>query len=168
MLILTFSIIIFKNQENRFFFANGSGESLMKLIEPNFYFQITLFLFCTILWFKLMLLTNLKNLILFLFLFFVWIINGRTIGVLPFPNGNVKLGWFYFETNEFDVCVNQNTDCQTIMDYQTVVKENIFWIIKIKNKEINKNFFVGPIIWNKTMKIFGNEFGKGKFTGKAK
>jgi len=55
--------------------------------------------------------------------------SGRTIG--PSSDGKIKTGWFFVATDEINVCINANTDCETVMDYQTSIEKRPFWFVEI-------------------------------------
>lgn len=146
---------------NRSFFAGGS-EALMKITTPNFFLQILLLLICGFLWYKLLRSFNVTIFVLCISVFMLWLMSGRAIGV--FPDGKIKTGWFYFATNEINVCVDDKADCETVTNYQTTVEKIFFWRVRIKNKQINQKIFIGPVVWSSASKMLQEEFGAGKYT----
>jgi hypothetical protein len=147
---------------NRFFFAGGSTESLMELVTSNFYIQAILLLACGYLGYRLLKNFDVKILILLICIFLMWVMSGRTIGV--FSDGKIKTGWFYFATNELNLCVDDKADCQTVTDYQTKIEKKFFWFVEIKNTQVNKNIFIGAVIWYTGTKMLSEKFGAGKYT----
>ena len=146
---------------NKSFFAGGS-EALMKITTPNFFLQILLLLICGFLWHKLLRNFNVTIFVLCISVFMLWLMSGRTIGV--FPDGKIKTGWFYFATNEINVCVDDKADCESVTDYQTTAEKMFFWRVRIKNKQINQRIFIGPFVWSSASKMLQEGFGAGKYT----
>jgi|SRR5579871_6016463 len=137
-----------------FMFAGGSDD-LMELRSGNIWLQISLvilFLLVVIL-FKNRL--SSKIFITLLLILIIWLFSGRTISI--FPDGRISEGWFYFETSRENIC-NTQVDCDKIFYYETVVEEKPFWRIRIRNKQTSTDFFVVPINWGKTLKMFRNKF----------
>lgn len=134
----------------------------MKLVVANVYLQVFFLLVCGFLWYKLLRIFNVKILFLYICVFSVWLMSGRTIGV--FSYGTAKMGWFFFKIDEVDICVDNKTDCQTISNYQTTVEAEFFWRVQIKNKQVNHGTFIGPVIWYQALKMLKNEFGAGGYT----
>lgn len=147
---------------NRPFFAGGSIESLMEMVTSNFFLKLSLLLICGFLWYKLLRHFNINIFVLCICVFILWLFSGRTIGVLP--DGKIKTGWFYFATNEINICVDDKTDCQTITDYQTKVEKKFFWYVEFKNKQVNDEIFIGPVVWYPALKMLNKQFGAGKYT----
>jgi len=80
------------------------------------------------------------------------------MGIKLYPDGRISTGWFYIETNRFSVCAGETSDCEQITHYQTFIEKAPFWSLKIRNKDINRTVFVGPIIWSEALNQFYEKF----------
>ena len=83
----------------------------------------------------------------------LWFLSGRTVGIIPWPDGRVNTGWFYIPTERFYLC-NGKTDCDAVIDYHTKTETLPFWRVRIKNESIDKTIFVGPFLWSSATKFF--------------
>ena len=92
----------------------------------------------------------------------LWVICGRMVGALFWPEGKIITGWYYFPTDDFKLC-DGTIDCETVVDYQTHMEKLAFWRVKIKNKNVDQTIFVGPFIWDQIPKVF-SDIGNGKYT----
>jgi hypothetical protein len=147
---------------SKYFFAGGSIDSLMEFASSNMLLQIFLLVANGFALFRLIRGINFKKLMLFILILALWITSGRVIGI--FPDGTIKTGWFYFETNEYDVCIDNKTDCQTIAAYQTSAEPKFPWCVLISNKQVRHNIFLGPLIWYPATNLLKKEFGSGQYT----
>lgn len=157
-----FSQMSFSLNYSRFFFAGGSVESLMAMPRSNIYLQIGFVIVCFLFWILFLKNHHKINLTLFVLFFLLWLMSGRSIGILY--DGRVKSGWFYFQTKEFTICPDSLIDCETVMGYQTAVKKLPFWRLEIRNAKVDKVIFVGPILWRSTYKLFRKKIGSGAYT----
>ncbi len=139
-----------------FTFARGS-DGLMELISINVWVQASLvFVFGTVaIAYKNR--YKKKAYIILSLLFLVWFMSGRTISI--FPDGRLSTGWFYWETSRINICQNE-IDCEKVFYYETKVETLPLWRIRIKNKQTDKIIFIGPLLWEKAIKLFQNNFSK--------
>ncbi|HET9056449.1 MAG TPA: hypothetical protein VFN30_06325 [Chitinophagaceae bacterium] len=160
MFLLT--IISFFPNFNKSFFIGGSNDSMAEMITANVIVKVILLSVTIYFLFRILGRGNVLNFSFLIIAFSLWVMSGRTVGIMP--GGKIKVGWFYFETNELNVCVESNIDCQTITDYQTKVSKNFFWNVEIENQQIKRNIFIGPVIWSPALKVLQKAFGAGKYT----
>jgi hypothetical protein len=148
---------------NTYFFAGGSMASLMSVAALPAAVPTTLLaIFGVLLYFYLRRDKRIKLAYLAVVMV-LWFLSGRTIGTILYPNGQVVTGWFYIATDKFLVC-NQKTDCETTIGYRTKTESLSLWRIHIKNDSTDKEIFVGPFLWHRTVHLFGSNFGAGKYT----
>ncbi len=157
---MTFLTIIgFNVGISRFLFASGS-DSLMTLIESNIFIRV----FLLVLFISLLIIKNRFTNVYLRFLiltiaFVTWFFSGRMVGV--FAYGQIKTGWFYlFETKQIQLCGNR--DCEYAINNETEFKSELIWYYRIKNKEVNTTFFVGPFISNEVENQFFENYTKNK------
>lgn len=156
VLMFCLSIIGIDKTFARSIFIGGSTESLMDVSSVNMTLQLVL-TFISIVLAVLYFRKNHKKLYLILFTLtlFMWILAGRTIAVSPY--GKVITGWNYIEFNSFEICLNAD-DCETTVYYDTRIERLSFWRIEIKNKNVEKRLFLGPIVWRNTLNIINKHF----------
>ena len=144
----------------RFLFAMGS-DSLLNMISGKIYIQsifIVAFIMTVLIQIKIKQLIKYINIVL-IFIFVLWMLSGRTIGYIPYPEEKIKTGWFYLPMNQIFICNKNNNvdiDCEKISYYETFVEVKPFWCIQVTNKEMSKVIFVGPFIWSNTLDMFKN------------
>jgi hypothetical protein len=158
--IMTLLTLIGFNEEfSRFMFASGS-DSLMTLIESNNYIRVFLLLiFLSVLISKNRFVNRYLRFLILTVAFAAWILSGRMVAV--FAYGQINIGWFYlFETKQIQLCGNQ--DCEYILNNETEYNRELIWSFRIKNKEVNTTFFVGPFISNQIDSTFFEKFKKFK------
>lgn len=88
-------------------------------------------------------------------IFSIWVLSGRVIGVKPY--GELSSGWFNIRFNEINIC-KHSMDCEKTYYYETEIKELSFWRVKVKNNNIDEEYFVGPILWEKALSLLNKEF----------
>jgi hypothetical protein len=130
---------------SKFLFSGISSPSMMDIVCTNIFFSLLLTFFLIIEIFtiskkKIKIITLLISLML-------WGINGRTIGVMTFPEGKIHTGWFHIVTGHNKICY---ADCETTIIKHSKVKLLCFWRINIVVNNKNNIIFVGPFIWEKT------------------
>jgi hypothetical protein len=132
-------------------FTYESAEYLSDISNINVIFSV---LFLVIYLFLLVRFwSRLKLLVPFLFFIFLfWIFSGRTLAFKYHSTGRVITGWYYIETDMFNLC-KENQDYERILAKETKVNELSFWRLNFKNKYINKTIFIGPFVWDETIKI---------------
>lgn len=158
LLMILVTCITFFSSTVSFLFAEGS-DFLMKAVLVNPYIEsFFVLLFCAILFIKYKSRNNkyYMNCIL-IFVFVLWLLNGRIIGQFPYPEEKVITGWFFIRTNEIHVCNRNKKDCENVGIFETYIEKKGFWFIKLKNKEKDASIFIGPFIWSKSL-IFLEEF----------
>jgi hypothetical protein len=99
---------------------------------------------------------NAAKLFLLAIVFSCWLLSGRIVSILVWPEVIVNTGWFIMQDEKINLCENQ-PDCETAVIKGTSVTTLNFWRIRIKNNKLNKVVFVGPFIWNKTLDNFSKE-----------
>jgi hypothetical protein len=95
-----------------------------------------------------------NNVILF-FIFFMWILSGRTIAL--FATGQLNSGWFYFKVNSINIC-EDDLDCDKVFYYETKVTKLPFWRIRVENKSTDDTIFIGPMLWKEATTFFNLKF----------
>ena len=95
----------------------------------------------------------------------LWLLSGRMISMIFWPDGKLTTGWFSVPTEKFSLC-NGKTNCETIMAYHTKTENLFFWRIRIKNENVDKIVFVGPFLWSKTVRLLHDEIGNGTYPKK--
>ena len=93
----------------------------------------------------------------------LWFLSGRMISIIFWPDGRVTTGWFSASTETFHLCDNKS-DCEATIAYHTKTENLFFWRIRVRNENIDKVIFVGPFIWNKTLKLVHDQIGAGTYT----
>jgi len=142
----------------------GSIDSLMSFASlPVLYPTIFLVIFGLLLFIYLKKPTVIKSVFLSLGLF-LWILSGRMIGI-GWPDGRVSSGWFNTRTDMFYLC-DDKTDCETMIYYQTQTQNLSFWRIRIKNQNIDKVIFVGPLLWDRTITMIKKTVGVDMYSNK--
>ncbi|GHT17544.1 hypothetical protein FACS189429_1850 [Bacteroidia bacterium] len=134
-----------------FLIAQGS-DCLLTLVNSNVFLQIffiVLIILCLFFRKKIR-----KHIFCFLITIsaIMWLMSGRTIGHIPYPDDKIITGWFCFPTSNMYMCnsIDDDMDCETLL-YNTTIEKRPFWFILLKNKKRDELIFVGPVIWNKTI-----------------
>lgn len=161
--ILVFMIIItsigFFPSLLTFLIAQGS-DCLLILDSSNVLLQLFFIVLIILsLFFREKIRKNLSRLII-ITLVIMWIISGRVIGHIPWPDDKIITGWFCIPLSKIYMCnsTDDNIDCEALI-YKTIVKKKPFWFILLKNEKREKLIFVGPIIWEKTINSFQKIYG---------
>lgn len=138
-------------EDAKLLFTYESSEYLSDISNVNLFFSVlflTIYLFLLIYFWK-----RLKLVLPFLFFIaLLWLISGRTLAFKYHPTGRIIIGWYYVETGMFNLC-KENQDYEGIIAKETVINELSFWRINLKNKDTEKTIFIGPFMWNETIKI---------------
>lgn len=139
------------NEDTKLLFTYESAEYLSDISNVNVFFSV---LFLTIYLFLLIYFWKRLKLVLpfFFFIILFWLFSGRTMAFKYHPTGRVITGWYYIETDMFNLC-KKNKDYESILANETEINELFFWRLNLKNKDIDKTIFIGPFMWNETVKI---------------
>lgn len=148
MLILT---ILAFTDDMKLLFTYESAEYLSDISNVNVFFSVIfliVYLFLLIYFWK-----RLKLVLPFLFFVVIlWLFSGRTLAFKYHPTGRVITGWYYIETDMFNLC-EENQDYESILANETVINELSFWRLNLKNKDTDKTIFIGPFMWNENIKM---------------
>jgi len=149
--------------ERNFLFAGVSSADYMLELASMPMAVPTIFLFCfgllTLYYFKR---AKKIKLVFLTVILLLWFLSGRTIGTILWPEGTIITGWFYIRFDKFIIC-NNDGDCETTISYHTKTEELSFWRVRVKNKNTDRVIFVGPFIWSRTLKLFNEQLGLGKY-----
>jgi hypothetical protein len=162
LLLMIVIVLPYFSPANKFVFGGTSADYMLNLAALNVTWPIALLvLYAISAWFyhkkpNRMRLASVSTVVI------LWVLCGRMVGTLLWPEGKVITGWYYIPTNDFKLC-DGSTDCETVIYYQAHIEKLSFWRLKIKSKNIDQTIFVGPFIWNEVPKVFG-EIGSGKYT----
>jgi len=86
----------------------------------------------------------------------LWLLSGRMIGIVVWPDIKVNIGWFDEPTESINLCA-RNADCETIVAQKTKATALPFWRLRIENPYVDQVIFVGPFIWGRTLKMFNEK-----------
>lgn len=156
--MLAGTIMIFAN-DIKILFTRESAAYLSSISDVNHILSVLFFigyLSMTILVFRKF--CTRKILILSVVLL-LWLLSGRVVAFKAFPDGRIITGWYYIETNRFNLCKN-DVDCETIVSKESTITKLALWRVSINSKYTNKIIFVGPFTWHSCYKTLGNQIGK--------
>lgn len=149
LLMVVFSYLTYDNEMGSILFSGGSIGSTMKIFGPNF--KITMFLNLLVIFFTFLFRKKKKELItIFIVIFSLWFISGRTIGVQW--TGDIYTGWFYLKCNKIILCPSYN-GCSDVSE-GTSITDKPFYRLLLKNKFINEEIFVNPLFYSELKKYF--------------
>lgn len=132
-------------------FTYESAEYLSDISSVNMFYSVLFLIVYLLLLFYFW--KRLKLVLPFLFFIFsLWLFSGRTLAFKYHPTGRVIMGWYYIKTDMFNLC-KENQDYESILANETELNELSFWRLKLKNKNTDKTIFIGPFVWNETIKI---------------
>lgn len=120
---------------------NGSVQSTTEYFATNRIVTLLLFIICLI-----SLISYLKNkqksILIFISIFIIWFLSGRTIGV--HHTGELSLGWFYVETDKIVLWERGNCEGNILenTDFQRRFLYNLFY----ENNCISGEIYAGPFI----------------------
>jgi hypothetical protein len=103
-----------------------------------------------------------KNIGLLFALIIIWLFSGRRISIRNTEKCRISTGWFFIETNSFSLCKLKDCDCEII--HETTYEKLSFYRVKIKNKEIRKTIFIGPMVWSRVIEVLENNINNGTHT----
>ncbi len=143
--------------------VGGSINSMEDIVAINgAWLAIIVVIFGFLLFYSLYKPSNVKLIFLGVIIV-IWFLSGRMISIIFWPDGRVTTGWFGIPTDTFYLCTGK-TDCETTIAYHTKTENLFFWRIRLKNENVDKVIFVGPFIWNKTLKLVHDQIGAGTYT----
>ena len=149
--MVVFTYLTYNNEMGNILFSGGSISSTMKIFEPNF--KITLFLNFLIIILTLLFRKRKKILtVIFVFLFSLWFLSGRTIGIQW--TGEIYTGWFYLTTEKIILCPSSSGCSDTFKE--TSITDKPFYRLLFTNKFISAEIFVGPLLYPKIKKYIEN------------
>jgi hypothetical protein len=129
------------------FFWGGSNYVFADFVVLNGMYP---FIFTSILLLILLISKKFNQLLLsvFLIIFVVWILSGRTIALKVMDNNcEIITGWFYVGTNFLNT--------QTAIKYKKIDEESelkfnylILWRLEIKKGKFEEIIFIGPFLWS--------------------
>lgn len=163
LISISLSILGLFENFSGFIFAKGSTSTMVKIATSSWQLKMCLALLLPILLTIFLKFKKKMYLLLFSLILIIWIIAGRTVGFVTFPDGKIITGWFHIGMNDFNLC-DHSIDCETQIDYKTSINKLPFWRIQIKNDLVDKTIFIGPIVWNKTVQVLDGEIGAGTYS----
>ena len=89
----------------------------------------------------------------------LWIFSGRVVAFKAFPDGRIITGWYYIETDKFNLCEN-DIDCEGVIAKEFKVTNLPLWRINIKTNTFDKTVFVGPFVSKSWERVLGKQIGK--------
>jgi hypothetical protein len=155
--MLVGTIMIFL-KDIKVLFTRESADYLSDISEVNHLFSVLFFIAyiaVAVLVFKKV---STQRVLILLLAMILWLMCGRVISFKAFPDGRIITGWYYIESNNFNLCEDDN-DCETIISKGSTISKLSLWRIGIKNKYINKVIFIGPFTWHNCSKLFEKNIG---------
>jgi len=135
-------------------FSHESASYLTELNNINIYVAI----FC-LLAFLVVVFGKIKyKLELVFFISFLWVLSGRTVGIKPFPDGRIVLGFYCVEFGDFNLC-SREMDCDLIM-YTSKFEALPLWRIRIYNDSMDRIVLVGPFTYGSTINLLSIHLDK--------
>jgi hypothetical protein len=154
LIMLVFTSFAFV-EDVKVLFTYESADYLSDITNINIFSSllfVIIYLFMLIYFWK-----RLKSVVLILFFIFsLWLISGRTLAFKYHPTGRIIIGWYYIQTDMFNLC-KENQDYEKILSKETEIRELNFWRLNFKNKDVDKTIFIGPFVWNETREIFNKK-----------
>ncbi len=134
----------------------GSIQTMEVVASPDVLYSVFLMiLFSALTWYWYQS-PNLIKTVLLTVVFIIWILVGRTVSILVWPEIVVNSGWFNFRTSQLSLC-SEKGDCETEVVEEVRLTQLSFWRIRLKSKNSDKVIFVGPFIWKEILKNFSDE-----------
>ncbi|SRX75267.1 hypothetical protein AEQU3_02261 [Aequorivita antarctica] len=165
LLLVWFTLVCFSflgyGKLGKIFYTSESAEYLTDVSNINF-------IYCSagLIGFILVILFAKRKLLkytLLLSFFSIWLLSTRKIAISSFYDGRLGIGWNCFLTEEFFLCY-EKSDCETTLAYNTTIEKLALWQIKIKNKELSKTIFIGPLVWAEVIDVLEKNIGNGTYT----
>ncbi|THU30781.1 hypothetical protein FAM09_29720 [Niastella caeni] len=156
--MLVGTIMIFLS-DIKILFTRESAAYLSNISDVNHMASVLFcigYLFVTVLVFRKFSALKVLTLLLVLIL---WLLCGRVVAFKAFPDGRVITGWYYIETNKFNLCEN-DVDCEGIISKETTISKLPLWRIRINSKYTKKIIFVGPFTSHNCYKVFESQIEK--------
>ena len=145
-------------------FTNESAAYLSNISNVNYIFSWCFLIAYLLVTFFAFRKADVIRLFILFILFGLWLLSGRVIAFKPFPDGRIITGYYYIETDRFNLCDNEN-DCESVISKEAFIQRRPFWLLKIKSKGIQKNIFLGPFTWQQCNKVFENRIKVTKKMG---
>lgn len=156
-LLLVITILGY-GETGKIFYTSESATYLTELSEINIVLSI---LALSVIGFSLFYKFSQKVIkvgLLFVFLV-LWLFAGRKIGIKKFEDGRVNYGWYCIQTGELYLCDKQDSRCESIIANETSIEKSCLWRVIIKNEDVKKEVFIGPITWSKALEVLGKNIG---------
>jgi hypothetical protein len=158
LFMLAGTVMIFLS-DIKILFTRESAAYLSNISDVNHVASVLFFigyLFVTVLVFRKFSTPKILTLLIMLLL---WLLSGRVVAFKAFPDGRIITGWYYIETNKFNLCEN-DIDCEGIISKETTISKLPLWRISINSKYTNNIIFVGPFTWDSCYKVFESQISK--------
>jgi hypothetical protein len=137
----------------RFLFAGGSTESMMTIAAPSAIVSTVFLALCVVLYLLRKRMSRSIRWPLLGIAVILWFISGRTIGLAAFPDGRVSTGWFFIETNRFNLC-QASEDCETVIGSEMQTAPSSLWRLDLSTGHVSETIFVGPFLWGQSKTLF--------------
>jgi hypothetical protein len=142
---------------NRMQFSGTSGEYMMIIVSGSALVQTLLLFGIGYGLYHVGQRPTLRAATLFVAVALVWVLSGRKVGVLRWPEGRVYVGWFSIRTEQFSLCV-PTEDCEATT-LHTIVTPLPFWRVRLANAHSQRIVFIGPVTWDPTLRMLRQAFG---------
>lgn len=152
------TIMIFLS-DIKILFTRESAAYLSNISDVNHTASVLFFigyLFVTVLVFRKF---STSKVLMLLLMLILWLLSGRVVAFKAFPDGRIITGWYYIETNKFNLCEN-DVDCEGVISNETTISKLPLWRISLNSKYTKKIIFVGPFTWHSCNKIFESQISK--------
>jgi hypothetical protein len=140
-------------------FTRESADYLSSISEVNHVFSVLFFIVYICVGVLIIRKSNYKKILILSLALILWLISGRVVAIKAFSDGRIITGWYYVETDKFNLC-ESDFDCETITSQETTIIKLPMWRVRINSKHINKVVFIGPFTWNSCIKTLANQIGK--------
>jgi hypothetical protein len=143
--------------DNRFLFAGSSGGYMMRLVSGSAVVQGLLLLGVGYALYRVAQRPTIGWTALLVLMALGWGLSGRKVGVAPWDEGRVYIGWFNIQTDQFALCSPPH-DCETTLVHTSVTPLS-FWRVRLVNAQRQHSLFIGPFTWDQTLSMLRAEFG---------
>lgn len=150
IIFLTFIDLIIKDIGE--LFVGGTIYSFFEIFSTNLVIKSILALIVISLFFVWFKQKKSKYFVALVLAFILWFLSGKTMAFNS-QDGQIISGWFYFKTNDFKICA-ENDNCENVLYKQTSFEKKSYWRIKIKHSDKGEVFFISPFIWNRIIVFF--------------
>lgn len=156
--MLAGTIMIFLD-DIKILFTRESASYLSNISDVNSVFSVLFFIGYLFVAVSVLRKFDTQKVLILLPVLILWLLCGRVIAFKAFPDGRIITGWYYVETNRFNLCKN-DIDCETMVSKESTISKLPLWRVRINSKYANKVIFVGPFTWYSCYKVFENHIGK--------